>query len=293
VNVTIKQLLEAGVHFGHQTHRWNPKMRPYIFTERSGIHIIDLRQTLEQLGKGFDQVRDTAARSGVVLFVATKKQARHAVAEAAATAKMPFITERWLGGMLTNFPTTHKRILYMRELERMEASTEMDTLPKKEALRLRADMAKLQRNLGGVRDLTALPQAMFVLDVNTEEIAVREASRLGIPVIAVVDTNSDPDLVDIVIPGNDDAIRAAELFSRTIAAGCREGSETVAAKTRGTGSTSDFPEFNEAPAPRTAVVETMDLVAEPSSTQQIEPPAVTEVAAPAPTALPMALDGIE
>lgn len=254
MNVTIKQLLEAGVHFGHQTHRWNPKMRPYIFTERSGIHIIDLRQTLEQLGKGFDQVRDVTARSGVVLFVATKKQARHAVAEAATNAKMPHITERWLGGMLTNFPTTHKRILYMRELERMEASTEMDTLPKKEALRLRAEMAKLQRNLGGVRDLSALPQALFILDVNTEEIAVREASRLGIPVVAVVDTNSDPDLIDIVIPGNDDAIRAAELFSRTIAAGCREGSEAVAAKARGSSQHTDYPEFGESHPPGEATV---------------------------------------
>ncbi|MGH9167400.1 MAG: 30S ribosomal protein S2 [Acidimicrobiia bacterium] len=222
-SVTLKQLLEAGVHFGHQTGRWNPKMKPFIFGERNGIHIIDLRQTLEQIERIAEFVRDLVAGGGVVLFVGTKKQAQQAVAEAAERAQMPHVSFRWLGGMLTNFDTIHKRILYMKELGRMEQTGEMEALPKKERLRLRREREKLDRSLGGVRELDSLPEAVFIVDVKTEQIAVKEAHRLGIPVIALVDSNCDPDLVDFMIPGNDDAIRSAQLVAAAIAEACVEG----------------------------------------------------------------------
>jgi small subunit ribosomal protein S2 len=224
--VSMRQLLEAGNHFGHQTRRWNPKMRPYIFTERNGIHIIDLRQTLEQVEKSYALVRDAVADGGSVLFVGTKKQAQGAVEEAATKAGMPYVNHRWLGGMLTNFQTIHKRILYMLELEQMETSGEMESLPKKERLRLRRELEKLHTVLGGVRDMKRPPDAVFVIDVITEHIAVAEAKRLGIPLIAIVDTNCDPDAVDIVIPGNDDAIRTILLISDVIAEAAKEGTET-------------------------------------------------------------------
>lgn len=222
-DVTIKQLLEAGVHFGHQTRRWNPKMEPYIFGERNGIHIIDLRQTLEQIQAAYEAVVEITSRGGTVLFVGTKKQAQHPITEAAMRAGMPFIANRWLGGMLTNFHTTHKRVLYMRELERMDESGEMDSLPKKERIRLRREMAKLQNNLGGVRDLSRPPEMVFLIDTNNEDIAVREATKLKIPIVAVVDSNCDPDPISIVIPGNDDAIRATELMATVVAEACIEG----------------------------------------------------------------------
>ncbi len=221
--VSMRQLLEAGVHFGHQTRRWDPKMRPFIFTERNGIHIIDLRQTLQKVEEAAALVRDVTATGGVVLFVGTKKQAQAPIREAATSAGMPYVHHRWLGGMLTNFTTIHKRILYMLELERMEASGEMDVLPKKERLRLRRELEKLQTVLGGVRDLHRPPDAVFIIDVKTEHIAVTEAHRLKIPVIAVVDTNCDPDDVDLVIPGNDDAIRASELLAGIIAEAAKAG----------------------------------------------------------------------
>jgi small subunit ribosomal protein S2 len=223
--VSMRQLLEAGMHFGHQTSRWNPKMRPYIFTERNGIHIIDLRQTLEQVEKSYNLVRDAVADGGTVLFVGTKKQAQGAIEEAATKAGMPYVNHRWLGGMLTNFQTIHKRILYMLELEQMESSGEMESLPKKERLRLRRELEKLHTVLGGVRDMKRQPDAVFVIDVLTEHIAVAEAKRLGIPLIAIVDTNCDPDPVDIVIPGNDDAIRTILLISDVIAQAAKDGSE--------------------------------------------------------------------
>ncbi|MBT8199281.1 MAG: 30S ribosomal protein S2 [Acidimicrobiia bacterium] len=223
-SVTIKQLLEAGVHFGHQTRRWNPKMEPYIFGERNGIHIIDLRQTLEQVQAAYAAVLDVTSKGGTVLFVGTKKQAQHPIIDAAERARMPYIANRWLGGMLTNFHTTHKRVLYMRELERMDTSGEMDSLPKKERIRLRREMAKLQNNLGGVRDLARPPEMLFLVDVNNELIAVKEATKLKIPIVAVVDTNCDPDPISIVIPGNDDAIRATQLMAGAIADACIEGS---------------------------------------------------------------------
>jgi small subunit ribosomal protein S2 len=228
--VTMRQLLEAGVHFGHQTARWNPKMRPFIFSERNGIHILDLRQTLEASEAAYAMARDIAANGGTVLFVGTKKQAQGAIEEAALRAGMPFVSHRWLGGMLTNFQTIHKRILYMLELEGMESSGEMNSLPKKERLRLRKELGKLQAVLGGVRDLRRPPDAVFVVDVNAEHIAVTEANRLNIPVIALVDTNCDPDVVDFVIPGNDDAIRAAQLIANVVADGCIAGKEIARAK---------------------------------------------------------------
>ncbi len=224
-SVTMKQLLEAGVHFGHQTRRWNPKMAPYIYGDRNGIHIIDLRQTLERLQATADFVRDLVAEGGVLLFVGTKKQAQAAIAERAEEAQMPYVNFRWLGGMLTNFQTIQKRIFYMKELERMDSSGEMEGLPKKERLRLRRELGKLERTLGGVRDLQRLPEAVFIVDVLTEATAVKEAKRLGIPIIALVDSNSDPDPIDFVIPGNDDAIRSIDLVASVMAEACREGRE--------------------------------------------------------------------
>ena len=223
--ITMRQLLEAGVHFGHQTSRWNPKMRPFIFSERNGIHILDLRQTLDAAEKSYQMAKDITARGGTVLFVGTKKQAQGAIEEAALRAGMPYVNHRWLGGMLTNFQTIHKRILYMLELEQMETSGEMESLPKKERLRLRRELVKLQAVLGGVRDLRRPPDAVFIVDINAEHIAVAEANRLNIPVVALVDTNCDPDVVDFVIPGNDDAIRAAHLIADVVADGCLAGKE--------------------------------------------------------------------
>ena len=232
--VAMRQLLEAGVHFGHQTARWNPKMRPFIFSERNGIHILDLRQTLEAAEESYVIARDIAASGGTVLFVGTKKQAQGAIEDAAKRAGMPYVNHRWLGGMLTNFQTIHKRILYMLELEQMETSGEMESLPKKERLRLRRELVKLQAVLGGVRDLRKPPDAVFIIDVNAEHIAVAEANRLEIPVIALVDTNCDPDVVDYVIPGNDDAIRAAHLIAGVVADGCLAGREIADAKRKDT-----------------------------------------------------------
>jgi len=226
----MRQLLEAGMHFGHQTRRWNPKMRPYIFTERNGIHILDLRQTLSQIEASYTLVRDAVIDGGTVLFVGTKKQAQGAIEEAAMKAGMPYVNHRWLGGMLTNFQTIHKRILYMLELEQMETSGEMESLPKKERLRLRRELEKLHTVLGGVRDMKRAPDVVFIIDVLTEHIAVAEANRLGIPLIAIVDTNCDPDPVDVVIPGNDDAIRTAYLVSNALAEAAIEGREVREAK---------------------------------------------------------------
>ncbi|MCH8971799.1 MAG: 30S ribosomal protein S2 [Acidobacteria bacterium] len=228
--VTMKQLLEAGVHFGHQTRRWNPKMSPYIYGERNGIHIIDLRQTVLQVAEAVDFARDVAVEGGSVLFVGTKKQAQAAVAEHATRSGQPYVNFRWLGGMLTNFRTIQKRIFYMKELSRMEESGDMDSLPKKERLKLRRELAKLEVNLGGVVDMARLPQAVLIIDVNTEATAVKEADRLGIPIIALVDSNSDPDAVDYLIPGNDDAIRAADLIAGAIADAVIEGKEIASKK---------------------------------------------------------------
>ncbi len=255
--VSMRQLLEAGMHFGHQTRRWNPKMRPYIFTERNGIHILDLRQTLSQIDASYALVRDTVIDGGTVLFVGTKKQAQGAIEEAATKAGMPYVNHRWLGGMLTNFQTIHKRILYMLELEQMETSGEMESLPKKERLRLRRELEKLHTVLGGVRDMKRAPDVVFVIDVLTEHIAVAEANRLKIPLIAIVDTNCDPDPVDLVIPGNDDAIRTAYLVSNALADAAIEGREIREAKRK------EAPAKATGGAPRPAGAEPAAAPAEP------------------------------
>jgi small subunit ribosomal protein S2 len=221
--VTMKQLLEAGVHFGHQTRRWNPKMKRFIFGERNGIYIIDLEQTLKRIETAYTFVRDTVAGGGTVLFIGTKKQAQDPVESYANKCGMPFINQRWLGGMLTNFQTISKRVGKMLEYQRMRDSGEFAAMPKKEALLLGRELDKLERYLGGIRGMEKLPEVVFVLDTKKESIAVTEANKLGIPVVAVVDTNCDPDVIDYVIPGNDDAIRAGTLLCRVIADAVDEG----------------------------------------------------------------------
>lgn len=221
--VTMRQLLEAGVHFGHQTRRWNPKMKRFIYGERNGIYIIDLNQTLTRVEMAYNFVRDTVADGGTVMFVGTKKQAQDPVARYARESGMPFVNERWLGGMLTNFSTISSRVRKMQDYERMKSAGDFEAMPKKEALLLSRELEKLQRNLSGIRDIAKLPDIVFVVDTKKEHIAVKEANRLGIPVVAVVDTNCDPDAVQYVIPGNDDAIRSAELMCRAVAEAVKEG----------------------------------------------------------------------
>jgi len=221
--VTMKQLLEAGVHFGHQTRRWNPKMRRFIFGERNGIYIIDLQQTLERIDSAYRFVRRTVEDGGTVLFVGTKKQAQEPIQREAQRSNMPYVNYRWLGGMLTNFQTVHARVAKLAELQRMVDTGETEQMIKKEGLKVKRERDKLERNLGGIRRMEKLPNAIFVIDTKKEHIAVTEANRLGIPVIAVVDTNCDPDVIDYVIPGNDDAIRSANLMSRIVADAVEEG----------------------------------------------------------------------
>ena len=221
--VTMKQLLEAGVHFGHQTRRWNPKMQRFLFGEQNGIYIIDLAQTLDRIRVAYEFVRDCTADGGNLLFVGTKKQAQDSVQGYAEKCNMPYVNHRWLGGMLTNFETISKRVGKMQELERMRDSGEFDAMPKKEALFHQRELTKLQRNLDGIRNLDRRPDAVFVLDTKKEHIAVTEANKLKIPLIAVVDTNCDPDVVDYVIPGNDDAIRSGQLMCRIMSDAVAEG----------------------------------------------------------------------
>jgi small subunit ribosomal protein S2 len=219
----MRQLLEAGVHFGHQTRRWNPKMKRFIYGERNGIYIIDLQKTMTSIETTFAFLRDTVAKGGTVLFVGTKKQAQEAIKGQAERVAMPFVNYRWLGGMLTNFTTIYRRLQRLKELEAMETTGGMDVLPKKEVLRLRHEREKLERNLGGIRDMTRPPAAVWVVDTRKEHIAVTEARKLGIPVVAILDTNCDPDEVDYPIPGNDDAIRAGSLLTRIVADAVAEG----------------------------------------------------------------------
>ena len=221
--VSMRQMLEAGVHFGHQTHRWNPRMKRFIFGERNGIYIIDLEQTLDRAEAAYKFTRDLVANGGTVLFIGTKKQAQDPIKFFADKCGMPYVNERWLGGMLTNFDTIAKRVAKMQEYERMRDTGEFELMPKKEALLISREMEKLQKNLSGIRGLTKRPSAVFILDTVKEHIAVTEANKLGIPVIAVVDTNVNPDLVQFPIPGNDDAIRANELMSRVICEAVIEG----------------------------------------------------------------------
>ena len=231
--VTMRQLLEAGVHFGHQTRRWNPKMKRFIFGERNGIYIIDLNQTLQRVDVAYSFVRDLVANGGSVLFVGTKKQSQDPIARSAQLCGMPFVNERWLGGMLTNFSTIALRVKKMQEYERMRSAGDFEAMPKKEALILTRELEKLERNLGGIRDMARLPDAVFIIDIKKEHIAVSEANKMGIPIVAVVDTNCDPDQVQYPIPGNDDAIRSGTLMCRVIQEAVQEG-QFVASR-RGTG----------------------------------------------------------
>lgn len=222
--INVRTLLEAGCHFGHQTRRWNPKMKPYIFGERSGIYILDLKQTIMEADSAYTFIKNTCAHGGKVLFVGTKKQAQDAVKASAERANMPYINQRWLGGMLTNFVTIRSRMNRMEELEAMIEDGRMAVLPKKEQAVLGKELAKLQANLGGARDMKALPQALFVIDTKREENAIKEAQRLNIPVVALIDTNSDPDEVEYGIPCNDDAISAVTLMCELMADACLAGS---------------------------------------------------------------------
>ena len=221
--ISMKQLLEAGVHFGHQTRRWNPKMATYIFTERNGIYIIDLQKTVKKVEEAYNFVRQVAEQGQTILFVGTKKQAQDAVKEEALRSDMYYVNERWLGGMLTNFQTIQKRINRLKELETMEANDVFDVLPKKEVLSLRHEMDRLQKFLGGIKNMKKLPGALFIIDPRKERIAVAEARKLSIPIVGIVDTNCDPDEIDYVIPGNDDAIRAVKLLTAKMADAILEG----------------------------------------------------------------------
>ncbi len=221
--VPMKSLLEAGVHFGHRTRRWNPKMKPYIFTERNGIHIIDLQQTITRLNQAYAAVRDAVAAGGTVLFVGTKRQSQETIVQEAVRASMPFVEQRWLGGTLTNWRTIRQRIDYLLEIEKQQTRGEFARLPKKEALLREQEIARLNHRLGGLKDMRRLPNLLFVTDVRRDALAVKEANTLGIPVIAMVDTNCDPEPIDYVIPSNDDAIRAIKLMVSTIANAAAEG----------------------------------------------------------------------
>jgi small subunit ribosomal protein S2 len=227
--VTMRELLEAGVHFGHQTRRWNPKMRRYIFTERGGIYIIDLQQTLSLVEEAHAFVRNVAERGGSVLFVGTKKQSQDSIEEEAERVGMPYVSHRWLGGLLTNWRTISERLERMHELRRLRDEGQLELLPAKERMTMAAELEKLETNLGGVDDMKRLPDAIFVVDLKKEQLAIREARRLGLPVVALVDTNCDPDDADYVIPGNDDAIRSCSLIIRAIANGIEAGKQKVTA----------------------------------------------------------------
>ncbi len=267
--VTMKQLLDAGVHFGHQTRRWNPKMKRFLYGERNGIYIIDLHQTLSRIEVAHRFVRDLVAGGGTILFVGTKKQSQDPVAEFASACGMPYVNERWLGGMLTNFETIAGRVRKLAQLEESRSSGEFDAMPKKEALLLSRELEKLQRNLGGIRRLSKLPAAIFVIDTKKEHIAVTEARKLGLPSVAVVDTNCDPDVIDFVIPGNDDAIRSGRLMCRVIADAVNEGrymySQRASARLQGgdspTAAPAPAPAAPAAPAPAAPAAASEDAVA--------------------------------
>ena len=237
----MKQLLDSGVHFGHQTRRWNPKMKRYILTERNGIYIIDLQQTLSYIDRAYEFVRETVAHGGTIMFVGTKKQAQEAIADEAGRVNMPYVNQRWLGGMLTNFQTVHKRLQRLKELESMEQTGGFEGRTKKEILMLTREKDKLEKTLGGIRDMAKVPSAIWVVDTKKEHIAVGEARKLGIPVVSILDTNCDPDEVDFPIPGNDDAIRSAALLTRVVAQAAADGLMARASRARG-GDGDDKPE---------------------------------------------------
>jgi len=304
--LTMKQLLEAGVHFGHQTRRWNPKMKTYIFAARNGIYIIDLQQTVKMFKTAYDAIKDVAARGGNVLFVGTKKQATTAIAEEATRCGMPYVNQRWLGGMLTNFSTIKGGIKKLNEIEELKESGQMGTMLKKEALMLDRKRLKLEKFLGGVKDMDSPPEIVFVIDSKKEEIALKEAKKLGIPIVAIVDTNCDPDDVDYIIPGNDDAIRAVKLFAASMANACIEGraqyeeslqaasdkkeeaaaveKAAVATEAAGTEPAGEEPKGEEskeeAPASTTAAAPEAEVAEEKVATEKVAPeaaaPEVTE-----------------
>ncbi|WP_433869749.1 30S ribosomal protein S2 [Saccharopolyspora sp. CA-218241] len=247
--VTMKQLLDSGVHFGHQTRRWNPKMKRYIFTERNGIYIIDLQQTLSYIDAAYDFVKQTVAHGGTILFVGTKKQAQEAIAEQSQRVGMPFVNQRWLGGMLTNFQTVHRRLQRLKELETMEQTGGFEGRTKKEILMLTREKDKLEKTLGGIRDMSKVPSAVWIVDTKKEHIAVGEARKLGIPVVAILDTNCDPDEVDYPIPGNDDAIRSAALLTRVVADGVADGLMARSGRTNGAAEAAEKPAAGEEPLP--------------------------------------------
>jgi small subunit ribosomal protein S2 len=281
--VTMRQLLDSGVHFGHQTRRWNPKMKRYILTERNGIYIIDLQQTLSYIDRAFEFIRETVAHGGSILFVGTKKQAQEAIAAEALRVGMPYVNQRWLGGMLTNFQTVHKRLQRLKELESMEQTGGFHGLTKKEILMLTREKDKLERTLGGIRDMAKVPSAVWIVDTKKEHIAVGEARKLNIPVVAILDTNCDPDEVDYPIPGNDDAIRSAALLTKVVAeaaaaglmarAGARaasaEGADGSDKPEPGVGTDEPLPEWEQA-----LLVGADDTAAAPAAAEpSAEPPA--------------------
>jgi small subunit ribosomal protein S2 len=281
---TRRQLLEAGVHFGHQTRRWNPKMRRYLYGERGGIYIIDLEKSLTGLEEACAFVRDLARAGRTVLFVGTKKQAQDVVAEHATRVGMPYVNTRWLGGMLTNFQTIHRRLQRLAELREMERSGAFEFLPKKEVLKLRHEKEKLERNMGGIQDMDSLPGAIYVIDTKKEQIAVTEANKLGIPVVAIVDTNCDPDEVQYVIPGNDDAIRSISLVTSLLADAIREGQglgqRDLHERATGAGQVFEPDAPSPAPSPTEAEEAEPEIQAEPAEAPSEEAGEETRPAPP-------------
>jgi small subunit ribosomal protein S2 len=261
----MRELLEAGVHFGHQTRRWNPKMRRYIFGERGGIYIIDLTKTQELLEEAHEFARNIAERNGTILFVGTKKQAQSAVAEQATRVGMPYVSNRWLGGLLTNWRTISDRIAYLHDLRRLKADGQLDLLPPKERIAMEADLEKLESNLGGVADMKRQPDAVFVIDLKKEMLAVRETHRLGVPVIGLVDTNADPDEAEYVIPGNDDAIRSCDLVTRVVADGVAAGRSKVTTAELSGAAEQPSEEPSEEPEPEAAPADAPETELEPAA----------------------------
>ncbi len=293
----MKQLLDSGVHFGHQTRRWNPKMKRFIFTDRNGIYIIDLRQTLTYIDQAYEFVKETVAHGGTILFVGTKKQAQESIASEATRVGMPYVNHRWLGGMLTNFQTVHKRLLRLKELESMEQTGGFEGRTKKEILMLTREKTKLERTLGGIRDMAKVPSAVWIVDTNKEHIAVGEARKLNIPVVAILDTNCDPDVVDYPIPGNDDAIRSAALLTRVVAAAAADGLKSRAGVNTGADEKAEGEpladwekELLESASPATEEADAPEAEAPAADAPEAEAPAADAPASDAPAAEPAAAE---
>jgi small subunit ribosomal protein S2 len=278
----MRELLEAGVHFGHQTRRWNPKMRRFIFTERGGIYIIDLQQTLELVQQAYAFARNVSERGGSILFVGTKKQCQDSIEEEAERVGMPYVSHRWLGGLLTNWRTISERIARLHELRRLRDEDQLELLPPKERISMVAELEKLETNLGGVADMKSVPDAVFVVDLRTEQLAVREARRLGLPVIALVDTNCDPDDADYVIPGNDDAIRSCSLIVRVIADAIDAGKSKVTAEEMAAPVPEPEAAAAPAPEPQAQAADAPAAEAAPETEPQAAAVAVAEPAPPEP-----------